>query len=184
MRSLFSGFIIAMIFTSFGLFALGVFAAKTLFRQPPLRFQAGGYSFLVPEGWSCGREGTETVCHPKEEPLKRRALLVATAKIVGPNDNLDYFRAYLSTPTKPAGTPEKPLVDELLSLTAIHKNDLDWVVAERRNSELPGWITRYFAVRSGALSVLFTVSGKAEIYGQVKPVSDTMFQNFFVRKLS
>jgi hypothetical protein len=164
--------------------AMAFFVQQVVFRPPPLRYQAGGYSMVVPEGWTCGPSGTETVCRPGLGPLERRAIIIATAKVAGPQDNYDFYRQHLSKPIfRPELRGDPARSSEVLTIAEVTVNGRVWLDASHRNSELPGFVTRYMAAKQSALSVLVTYSVRSEQYEANKSLGDTLLQGLEVRAL-
>lgn len=159
MRTMFASFISTMAVTAFLLAGLGWATATYVFVPPQQRYQAGGYSFVLPTGWSCAQDGTETVCKPESGPLERRALIVAAAKVIGPNDNYEFFRTYLQGPRSIAGQKGgPPLQTENRFLREMKIGETLWLESLQLNGELPNYFTHYWVAKESALSVLVTYS--------------------------
>src|SRR5262249_5998812 len=61
-------------------------------------FQNSYIRWELPETWRCTQEGTAWVCAPINARDAREAVIVAPAKLAGPEDNLNAFANYLRKP--------------------------------------------------------------------------------------
>lgn len=161
-------FVLAAFATAILLVGLAAAAGSLLFREPPVRFEARGMSFVVPQGWTCQAEGTESVCRPRKgEPFERQAIIVATAKTIGPNDTDAFYKTYLTTPHRPAPRDGVEYPDS--TVVYFRRSEVggrDWAEALHKGSLLPSYYSRYLAATIGATAVLITLSFKDTVYDQ------------------
>src|SRR5262249_42959031 len=61
-------------------------------------FRNAYVSFELPPNWNCKLEGSEWVCENDFAGRTKEAIIILTAKEVGPNDRLDAYLAHLQTP--------------------------------------------------------------------------------------
>src|ERR1700677_4767489 len=54
--------------------------------------------FELPDRWNCNIEGTEWVCSSDDKNDAREAIVILTAKEVGPQDSFPIYENYLRAP--------------------------------------------------------------------------------------
>src|SRR5690242_21056889 len=77
------------------------------------RFRNAYVSFELPPNWNCKLEGSEWVCENDFSQKTKEAIIILTAKEVGPTDTLPAYLAHLQTPrtiTGRGGTTSKSQV--------------------------------------------------------------------------
>lgn len=138
----------------------GLYEATSRYTPEPWRRFYNSYvSFNLPPEWRCRAEGTEWVCRSDDSEVARRSIVVLTAKVIGPNDNFDFYRQYLETPKQPNrvdGTPAPP--SRVISLERRRIGDLEWLVGIHHGSLLPDYESQYYVAISKDVSVLLTFS--------------------------
>lgn len=155
-------FLLAALVTALALTGLGAGAAAILFREPAARHEARGMSFMVPPGWMCETEGTESVCRPlSDNPIAKRALIVATAKTVSDFDNAEFYEQYLTTPHRPRPDEPESTIDYYRQTEL---GGRQWADALHHGSLIPTYYSRYLATIVGATAVLITLSFHESIY--------------------
>ncbi len=128
------------------------------------RFRNAYISFELPTNWDCKLEGAEWVCESTYTKKIREAIIILTAKEVGPADTLASYQAHLQTPRMvPAkdGTPQKSQVLHVKQrLIANHL----WVDGMHLGSEVGPYFTRYLATVKERIAILVTFSAHKEHY--------------------
>jgi hypothetical protein len=122
-------------------------------------------SFQLPPNWNCKVAGTEWTCRSSNNEQARQAIIVLTAKEVGPNDNFAYFNQYLKTPRSPKhrdGTVAT--ISKVQHLKTIQVNNHPWVDGLQLGSLLPNFYSRYLVTIKDKIAVLVTFSAKKEYY--------------------
>ena len=61
-------------------------------------FRNAYISFEMPESWNCNLEQTEWVCRSEQGKEAKEAIIILTAKEVGPTDSLALYEGHLNTP--------------------------------------------------------------------------------------
>lgn len=122
-------------------------------------FRNSYVSFELPNAWDCVLDGTEYVCRSKTN-LKdsREAIIILTAKEVGPTDNLTDYEQHLKTPrTLPsrAGQATRSKVERVEVRTIANH---PWVDGLHLGSEIPNYYTRYLATVKDRIGLLVTFS--------------------------
>jgi LPXTG-motif cell wall-anchored protein len=122
-------------------------------------------SFQLPPKWSCKVAGTEWVCRSSNNQQARQAIIVLTAKEVGPNDNFAYYNQYLRVPKTPKhrdGTVAT--VSKVQHLNTVQISNHPWVDGLHLGSLLPNFYSRYLVTIKEKIAVLVTFSAKKEFY--------------------
>ncbi|WP_417720834.1 hypothetical protein [Salipiger sp.] len=157
------------------------FGLARLLLPPPLTYYHSSYlSLSIPEGWWCAQEGTEFVCNrqpddPAAPVAPRKAVIIFTAKIAGPQDTFDAYRAHLLTPRTLSG--EVPATSTVEEVTEREIAGRRWIVGRHFGSELPNYRTWYFATVSGSLAVLVTFAAHRDVADDYAGDIDTVLRN-------
>lgn len=139
-------------------------------------FQNSYVSFELPPRWECEVDKTEWICRSDVLSSQREAMIVLTAKEVGPMDDLAQYDTYLKgskTITNPAG---KPLTSKVRQVKRTTINGLEWVDGLHLESEVPFYYTRYLATKKDRIAVLVTFSAHQRFY--------TKYSNDFFRAIN
>lgn len=145
---------IAGIFGSWGESA----SAKTFFNSY--------VSFELPERWECDLRDTEFVCRNSNDPKsKREAVIILTAKEVGPQDNLTDYQAHLTGARMlPSRTSAVPQPSKVLRVDQKKIADQVWIDGFHLASEVPNYYTRYLATTKDKIGILVTFSAHTTVY--------------------
>jgi len=127
-------------------------------------FQNSYVSFELPPRWDCSSEGTEWICRSQIKQDSQTAIIILTAKEVGPSDGLTQYQSYLKE-TKVIPNPNgKPTRSELKGVKIRKINGQDWVDGLQLGSEIPTYYTRYLATTKDSIAVLVTFSAHKRFY--------------------
>lgn len=132
------------------------------------------YSFELPEGWRCTRQGTEQVCGTKQRP--NPAIAIITAKYRGPQDTMEAYEAHLKKP-QPVAAAGPSKATEISRVEFVRRQRIagrDWVVALHFGSEVPNYYTYYYAGLSSHVAALMTFSVHKDHVQERKPQIDVM----------
>jgi hypothetical protein len=125
-------------------------------------FRNAYVAFELPDTWSCNLEHTEWVCRSQANNESKEAIIILTAKEVGPTDSFDAYTQHLATvqnaPGKPAGSrviyPPKQ----------VKINDQVWIDGLHLGSEVTNYFTRYLATIKDRIAILVTYSAHKNFY--------------------
>ncbi len=130
-------------------------------------FRNNYISFEMPDTWRCNLEQTEWVCRSDSQKESKEAIVILTAKEVGPTDSFPQYKERLNVPFTVSGrggsaTPSK------ISYKAkeIRINDQTWVDGLHLGSEVPNYFTRYLATIKEKIAVLITFSAHRNYYAK------------------
>ena len=128
-------------------------------------FRNAYISFEMPESWNCNLEQTEWVCRSEQGKEAKEAIIILTAKEVGPTDSLALYEGHLNTPmalqlrggevaeSKVQYKPKQVMINEQL-----------WVDGLHLGSEVPNYFTRYLASIKERIAILVTFSAHKDYY--------------------
>lgn len=127
-------------------------------------FKNAYLSFELPERWDCQIQGTEWSCRSTISATAKEAIIILTAKEVGPSDTLQQYESYLKTVKTVPGPGGKPMRSEVKQVKTRKIAGHDWVDALHMSSETPGYYTRYLATVKSRLAILVTFSAHKRYY--------------------
>ena len=114
-------------------------------------------SFDLPDKWNCTLEQTEWVCR-STDPGLAEAIIILTAKEVGPQDSLANYELHLKAPRTimtRTGTSVQSTVYQTEGRTI---GNHPWVNSLHFSSEIYNYYTRYLATTKDKIAVLVTFS--------------------------
>lgn len=129
------------------------------------QFKNAYISFEIPERWNCVLEATEWVCRSQETNESKEAIIVLTAKEVGPSDSLQIYENHMKSPIKTTTKTGETVMSQVMSPPSQKKiNNLLWVDGFHISSEIQNYYTRYIATIKEKIAVLVTFSAHKEFY--------------------
>jgi hypothetical protein len=127
-------------------------------------FRNAYISFELPDTWKCNLEQTEWVCRSEQNKESKEAIIILTAKEVGPTDSIPLYQAHLDAPIS-VMSKSGPLTSKVVYKSKQETiNDQLWVDALHMNSEVPNYFTRYVAAIKKNIAVLVTFSAHKQYY--------------------
>lgn len=128
-------------------------------------FRNSYISFNLPNQWGCDLHGGEWVCRPNNAGNASDAVIVFTAKIAGPLDNLAIYEQKLNS-TRIITNNKGEQISSQIQVRArpIQINGQTWLDGHQFNSEVANYHTRYAATIKGKLAVLATFSAHRRAY--------------------
>lgn len=131
-------------------------------------------SFELPSQWECLLEGTEWLCTSQFQNNSKEAIIILTAKEVGPNDSLAHYENHLkATRTYPSRKTGKPVTSKVVHVKQNKIADQVWIDGFHLGSEIPNYYTRYLASIKNGLAILITFSAHQSTF--------TKYSNDFFR---
>lgn len=121
-------------------------------------FKNSYVSFELPDRWDCNLEGTEWICQSSAKPDATQAIIVLTAKEVGPSDSLQLYQGYLNKPKASVSKTGAPFTSEVKNVSQRKIADQDWIDGLHLGSEVPSFYTRYLATTKRTIAILVTFS--------------------------
>lgn len=131
------------------------------------QFKNAYISFEIPERWNCVLEATEWVCRSGDSNESKEAIIVLTAKEVGPSDSLQIYENHMRNPIKTTTKTGENVISQVMSPPTQKKiNNLLWVDGFHQGSEIQNYYTRYIATIKEKIAVLVTFSAHKEFYSK------------------
>jgi hypothetical protein len=127
-------------------------------------FRNAYVSFELPGRWDCHLEGTEWVCSSQLKDKSREAIIILTAKEVGPSDTLEAYEQHLKTPRVIPGGRGRPSHSQVKHMKRRQIAGHAWVDSMHMGSEIPSYYTRYLATIKDRLAILVTFSAHQRHY--------------------
>jgi len=124
-------------------------------------------NFEIPDRWKCILEQTEWVCRSEDSAESKEAIIILTAKEIGPTDTFQLYEGHLSNPIS------VPLRNGGASTSKVYKKpeynqiqSLKWIDGFHLSSEVPDYFTRYLATIKEKIAVLVTFSAHKNVYAK------------------
>lgn len=128
------------------------------------RFRNAYVSFELPPNWNCKLEGSEWVCENDFAQRTKEAIIILTAKEVGPTDTMPAYLAHLQTPRSIPGRGGQPMKSQIIHVKERMIGNHMWVDGMHLGSEVGPYFTRYLASIKDRISILVTFSAHKEHY--------------------
>lgn len=132
-------------------------------------------SFELPPNWDCKREGTEWLCISQFSAKAKEAIIILTAKEVGPTDTLTAYMAHLKEPRTLPGKAGPAMPSKVLHVQQRNINNHPWIDGLHMGSEVTTYYTRYLATVKERIAILVTFSAHRSHY--------TQYSNDFIRAI-
>jgi LPXTG-motif cell wall-anchored protein len=130
-------------------------------------FRNAYVSFDLTERWDCTLEQTEWVCRTGVGAGdNREAIIILTAKEVGPADSLTAYEQHLKTPRMVPSRTGQPIQSQILKVEQRTINQQPWIDGMHLASEIPNYYTRYLATTKDKIAVLVTFSAHKTHYSK------------------
>lgn len=129
-------------------------------------FRNAYVSFELTDRWDCTLEQTEWVCRAGGISDNREAIIILTAKEVGPSDTVAAYEAHLKTPRTIFSRTGQPIQSQILKVEQRNINQHPWVDGMHQGSEIPNYYTRYLATTKDRIAVLVTFSAHKSHYSK------------------
>lgn len=128
-------------------------------------FKNAYISFEINEKWNCNLEQTEWVCRSQDARESKEAIIILTAKEVGPTDKFELYESHLKTVHPRPGIPA---AGAKVSQPPQYKkiNNQQWVDGIHLGSEMPNYFTRYVATIKDQIAILVTFTAHKDFYAK------------------
>lgn len=136
-------------------------------------FRNAYIAFEMPDDWNCTLEQTEWVCRSGKEPDIKEAIIILTAKEVGPTDSFPLYESHLNNPISAPAANQATQSKLIYKAKYVQVNNQKWLDGLHNSSEVPNYFTRYLATIKGRIAVLVTFSAHQRFYSKYS----TMFHN-------
>lgn len=149
-------------------FSLGALLTITICTGVSAKTFRNSYvSFDLADRWNCTLEQTEWVCRTASGPTdNREAIIILTAKEVGPSDSLPLYIQHLKTPRSVFARTGQAIQSRILKVEQRIINKHPWIDGMHEASEIPNYFTRYLATTKDKIAVLVTFSAHKSHYAK------------------
>lgn len=127
-------------------------------------FRNAYVSFELPDTWKCNLEHTEWVCRSEINKEAKEAIIILTAKEVGPTDSFSAYTQHLATPQPTQGRGGSAMSRVVYPPKQVKINDHIWIDGLHMASEVPNYFTRYLTTIKDKIAVLVTLSAHKNFY--------------------
>jgi hypothetical protein len=127
-------------------------------------FRNAYVSYELPPKWKCSLEATEWICTSDFYEKTREAMIVLTAKEVGPSDTLQTYLSYLNVSKTIPSVLGKPIASQLVGVKNRVINNHMWVDGMHMGSEVPSYYTRYLGTVKENIAILVTFTAHKTHY--------------------
>ena len=153
-------------FVLFAILSLSTLVQAKVFRNAYIAFE-------MPDDWNCTLEQTEWVCRSTKLPDMKEAIIILTAKEVGPTDSFPMYESHLNSPITANAQPAATQSKMIYKAKYVQINNQQWLDGLHNGSEVPNYFTRYLATIKNKIAVLVTFSAHEKFYSKYS----TMFHN-------
>src|SRR5690606_2019872 len=119
--------------------------------------------------------GTEWVCVSQFSQKSKEAIIILTAKEVGPTDTFQAYTAHLKTARTLPGPRGNPAQSKVYQVTQRQISGHPWVDGMHMGSEVTSYYTRYLATIKDRIAILVTFSAHKAHY--------TKYSNDFLKAI-
>lgn len=125
-------------------------------------FRNAYVAFELPDTWKCNLEHTEWVCRSESDKESKEAIIILTAKEVGPTDSFEAYTQHLNTPQ--TGGKGGGVSRVVYPPKQVKINDQVWIDGLHMGSEVNNYFTRYLATIKDRIAILVTLSAHKNFY--------------------
>lgn len=127
-------------------------------------FRNAYISFEMPETWKCNLEQTEWVCRSEQSKESKEAIIILTAKEVGPTDTFPLYENHLNEPINSNLKGTSQISKVVYKSKTVLINDQNWLDSLHMGSEVANYFTRYLATIKDRIAILVTFSAHKQFY--------------------
>lgn len=130
------------------------------------RFTNAYISFELPPNWNCRMEGAEWVCENEYAKKLKEAIIILTAKEIGPSDSIPAYMAHLQTPSQLNDRSGALMKSKVIRVTQRTIGNQLWVDGLHESSEISAYFTRYLATVKDRISILLSFTAHKESFAK------------------
>ncbi len=146
------------LFLSLSIILLSFTAQAKVFRNAYIAFE-------MPETWKCNLEQTEWVCRSEQSKESKEAIIILTAKEVGPTDSFPLYESHLNAPISLMSRSGSASQSKIVyKAKTVQINEQPWIDSLHLGAEVPNYFTRYLATIKDRIAILVTFSAHKQFY--------------------
>lgn len=111
----------------------------------------------VPDNYECVSETGRYVCQPSGL-MKKDTILTMVFKRSGPQDTVEQYSEFIKRPMSRVSTSGPPALSTVSFVRTIKIDGFDWVEAKHLESEVPNYVTYYWATVRSPVAMVITYS--------------------------
>ena len=138
-------------------------------------FSSSYLQFEIPNDWNCNFRKTYYYCSNANTKTSKEALIILTAKQIGPEDTLDRIAKKLNIPKTITNANGLAIQSKVYETNYVNINNHRWVKSVHVNSENQEYYTYYLATTANGLSILFTLSLNQNYVKNYKQLINSIF---------
>lgn len=135
-------------------------------------------SFEHPDGWQCELSQGVWICQSTLPTDRKESVVLSIAAQATEWDSLQNYEVYLKRPRRIQDEEGKSLTSQVTYTRRRQINGHEWVDSLQKNSELPGFWTRYLATvhqtKASRLAILITYIVSEARYSKLAPQFERM----------
>lgn len=135
-------------------------------------------SFEHPEGWQCELSQGVWICQSTLPTDRKEAVVLSIAAQATDWDGLQNYEAYLKKPRRIQDDEGKTITSQITYTRRRAINGHEWIDSLQKDSELPGFWTRYLATvhqtKASRLAILITYIVSEARYSKLAPQFERM----------
>lgn len=139
-------------------------------------FQTSYLSMTIPDPWSCAQSGNAWVCLSNEAAHSKEAVIVLSAKVAAPEDNLANFASQFKR-SKTLTSSGAPIESKVISVQTRNLAATQWVQGQQLGSEIPDFYTLYIATVKDRISIQVSFSAEKSKYPIYSPVFERVLNS-------
>lgn len=133
-------------------------------------FKNAYISFEMLDSWDCKAQAPEWVCRSTDPVEAREAVIILTAKEVGPTDTFPLYEAHMNTPQTVTFKNGTTLNSRVVYKAQQNRyGNHPWLDGLHQDGEVKHYFTRYLATIKGPIAVLVTFSAHNRYYSKYSP---------------
>ncbi len=139
-------------------------------------------SFELPPSWNCVLEQTEWICRSIDTKESKEAIIILTAKEVGPLDKFEIYLKHLSNPIVAKSKSGEQFQSEVkIKPNYSQVQGHNWMDSLHMNSEIQDYFTRYLVTTKEKISVLVTFSSHKNFYAKYSQLFNRIIQSINIK---
>jgi hypothetical protein len=144
-------------------------------------FKNAYISFEMQDNWKCSLEQTEWVCRAEDPQEAKEAVIILTAKEVGPTDTFPQYESHMNSAINTVTRTGIALTSSVKYKAQSKKiNDQPWLDGLHQDSEVQNYFTRYLATIKDQIAILVTFSAHNKLYAKHSSNFDKTIQSLRV----
>jgi hypothetical protein len=139
-------------------------------------FQTSYLSMTIPDQFTCTQSSNAWVCLSSDLAHAKDAVIVLSAKVAAPEDNLAAFASQYRR-SKTLTASGAPIESKVISVQNKNLSGTQWVQAQQLGSEVPDFYTLYLATVKDQISIQVSFSAEKSKYAAYSTMFNQAIQS-------